>query len=844
MERKSKMKKRITRILSMLLCLCMLVALLPTTVLAAETTYGLWVGSVQVTSSNANEITGDGISGNVSYNADTKTLTLDGATITSAHLTNDAFGIDTDNSFGDLTIELKNQNTIVGQERSDGYIGAGGSSYGMYIRGNLTLTGDGSLAVSSADATALNSWSVAILASGNITVNSGCTITATCGSAMNTAAPLYPYGGNELVLAGAEVTVASENADGSSPVTFDVRNLRNYKYLKIEPATTYTVTVTNGTASPNGAQAAGTAVTITANAPEAGKQFKEWTGADGLNFTSGSKTSATATFTMPAEAVAVTATYEDIPVAAAETPNITMQPVGATYTKGATAESLTVSASVTDGGTLSYQWKIIEGETNRDIEGATQSTYTPPTDTVGTFKYYCVVTNTLGDDNIADAVSDTVTITVTEVAVPVVPVYSISADTTTLDFSWAQVGYISLPSWQVITITNTGNQLITLTQPTATNYAISALSKTDLAAGETATFTVQPSSGLAVGTYNETITVQGANGGNSTNVINILAKFEVRSDEQQPKPQTYTVDVSADPAVGGNVSGGGTFEENTSVTVTATAQDGYKFVKWTENGSQVSTDASYTFTVTENCTLVAVFEEDGDDAPNPDPEPTPTPDPVPTPHSHSGGTATCKNKAVCAECGQPYGSKDSSNHTGGTEVRGYVAPTTTTMGYTGDTYCLGCNTKIATGTIIPTTDNENDDSDDDTSPASGAGDTTPTNETYTVQSGDTLWVIAKKYSCTVSEIVAANSELIKNPDLIHVGWQLKIPQAGASINTSDVILSDDKKNGTYIVKQGDTLWAISKKYDCTIAEIVALNGGLIINPDLIYAGWELKIPQD
>ena len=131
------MKKKITRILSMLLCLCMLVALLPTTVLAAETTYGLWVGSVQVTSSNANEITGDGISGNVSYNADTKTLTLDGATITSAHLTNDAFGIDTDNSFGDLTIELKNQNTIVGQERSDGYIGAGGSSYGMHV--NLYL---------------------------------------------------------------------------------------------------------------------------------------------------------------------------------------------------------------------------------------------------------------------------------------------------------------------------------------------------------------------------------------------------------------------------------------------------------------------------------------------------------------------------------------------------------------------------------------------------------------------------------------------------------------------------------------------------------------------------------
>ena len=79
-------------------------------------------------------------------------------------------------------------------------------------------------------------------------------------------------------------------------------------------ASTYEVTVTNGTASPSGAQAAGTSVTITADAAPAGKQFKEWTGADSLTFTSGSKTTATATFTMPAEAVNVTATYENIPV--------------------------------------------------------------------------------------------------------------------------------------------------------------------------------------------------------------------------------------------------------------------------------------------------------------------------------------------------------------------------------------------------------------------------------------------------------------------------------------------------------------------------------------------------
>lgn len=48
--------------------------------------------------------------------------------------------------------------------------------------------------------------------------------------------------------------------------------------------------------------------------------------------------------------------------------------------------------------------------------------------------------------------------------------------------------------------------------------------------------------------------------------------------------------------------------------------------------------------------------------------------------------------------------------------------------------------------------------------------------TYTVQKGNTLSMIARKYGCTVAEILAANSGLIKSPNRIYVGWQLKIPQ--------------------------------------------------------------------
>ena len=118
--------------------------------------------------------------------------------------------------------------------------------------------------------------------------------------------------------------------------------------------------------------------------------------------------------------------------------------------------------------------------------------------------------------------------------------------------------------------------------------------------------------------------------------------------------------------------------------------------------------------------------------------------------------------------------------------------------------------------------------------------------TYTVQAGDTLWAIARKYNCSITEIVAANSDRIKNPNRIHAGWQLKIPQSGAPITggTPDAVLPENKKSGIYIVRQGDTLWAITRKCGCSVAEIVSLNRELIRNPALIHSGWELKVPQD
>ena len=70
---------------------------------------------------------------------------------------------------------------------------------------------------------------------------------------------------------------------------------------------------------------------------------------------------------------------------------------------------------------------------------------------------------------------------------------------------------------------------------------------------------------------------------------------------------SYTIAVNANPTDGGTVTGGGEYTSGQSCTVTATANAGYTFTNWTEGGNVASTNASYTFNVTGNRTLVANF---------------------------------------------------------------------------------------------------------------------------------------------------------------------------------------------------------------------------------------------
>ena len=105
------------------------------------------------------------------------------------------------------------------------------------------------------------------------------------------------------------------------------------------------------------------------------------------------------------------------------------------------------------------------------------------------------------------------------------------------------------------------------------------------------TFTNWTENGSVVSTNaNYTFTVEGAR--------TLVANFTLNS---------YTIAATANPNDGGTVSGAGEYNYGANCTLTATANTGYTFANWTENGSVVSTDASYTFTVTSNRNLVANF---------------------------------------------------------------------------------------------------------------------------------------------------------------------------------------------------------------------------------------------
>lgn len=100
---------------------------------------------------------------------------------------------------------------------------------------------------------------------------------------------------------------------------------------------------------------------------------------------------------------------------------------------------------------------------------------------------------------------------------------------------------------------------------------------------------------------------------------------------------------------------------------------------------------------------------------------------------------------------------------------------------------------------------------------------------YVIKKGDTLSDIAFQFNTTISELVKLNN--IKNPNLIITGEILKLPISTSKIETI-----------TYVVKKGDTLSGIAKKYHTNWKTLYEKNKNIIgNNPNLIRVGQKLII---
>ena len=100
--------------------------------------------------------------------------------------------------------------------------------------------------------------------------------------------------------------------------------------------------------------------------------------------------------------------------------------------------------------------------------------------------------------------------------------------------------------------------------------------------------------------------------------------------------------------------------------------------------------------------------------------------------------------------------------------------------------------------------------------------------TYVVQSGDNLYNIARKYNTSVSEIIRLNN--LSNNNL-SIGQQLLLPVSSDESN---------QINSTYVVQKGDSSYSIARKFGTTVNDIVRLNN---LAGTSLSVGQQLLIPS-
>ena len=199
------------------------------------------------------------------------------------------------------------------------------------------------------------------------------------------------------------------------------------------------------------------------------------------------------------------------------------------------------------------------------------------------------------------------------------PISDITVSPSVLDFSSVREGYAAAPDAQTVVVTNSGNQPITLEQPAATNYDIGKLSKTFLAPGDAATFSVQPQDGLAAGSYDATLAISGSNNLH----VQIPVFFEVLVDDETgegggrgDRVNSYAILVE-DTENGTITSSHNRASHGATVILVVTPEDGYALEALTVSdfgGEEIAVidkgDGRYSFTMPGSRVVVkALFGE-------------------------------------------------------------------------------------------------------------------------------------------------------------------------------------------------------------------------------------------
>lgn len=297
--------------------------------------------------------------------------------------------------------------------------------------------------------------------------------------------------------------------------------------------------------------------------------------------------------------------FENCPtLPACETPSISTQPADGDYCAVADITELKVVASVSDGGTLLYQWK----KDGADIDGANSATYTP----TGEGTYTCVVTNTLADHTSASTTSNEAVITInaaTAITTQPTDQTVVQGESATLTVAAKGAGTLT---YQWYTCQSDGSSPQTISGATAATYtvtpdALGTIYYKVIVTGDCGTATSDVVSITASKECGELIRAT-LTGAKTADVIGILAgSAEVSVSNSDGKNEGYKLG-SNNNYIGVSLKSGYTFKENDTVVINVTTASSYLRI-YSDKGTTLLVESSSVTTGENRLVLPAKAEE-------------------------------------------------------------------------------------------------------------------------------------------------------------------------------------------------------------------------------------------